>query len=471
MAAPVLLWFRRDLRLADHPALTAALATGRPVIPVFIHDAAEAALGAAPRFRLGLALAAFQTDLARIGARLVLRQGPAAAVLDRLIAETGAQGVVWSRLYDPQSVARDSAIKAALTARGLSAGSHPGHVLWEPPRVETGQGGAYQVFGAYWKAVRGRPVPGPLPPPGRWPSPVDWPASDSLAGWRMEAAMNRAAPLVAAHAMVGEAAARDRLAAFIADSLSDYATARDFPARAATSGLSEPLAWGEIAPATIWNAGLAAMERGDPGAEPFLRELAWRDFAHHLMFHRPGMLTGNLRADWDSFPWSHDADRPEILAFRQGRTGFALVDAGMREMWVTGRMHNRVRMVVASFLTKHLMTHWRVGQALFADMLTDWDPAANAMNWQWVAGSGADAAPFFRIFNPLTQAERFDPDGAYRRHWLAEGQARPGRDALAYYDAVPRHWRLDPADPAPPAIFAHAEGRARALAAWEAWRR
>jgi len=471
MAAPVLLWFRRDLRLADHPALAAALATGGPVIPVFIHDAPEAVLGAAPRFRLGLALAAFQAALERIGARLILRQGPAAQVLDRLIAETGARGVMWSRLYDPDSVARDTAIKADLTARGLTATSHPGHVLFEPPRVLTGQGGAYQVFGAYWKAVRGRDVAAPLPAPGRWPAPEVWPDTDHLSDWNMDAAMNRAAPVLAARARVGEAAARDRLADFVERDLSAYATARDFPAQDATSTLSEPLAWGEIAPATIWHAAMAAMAQGNPGAEPFLRELAWRDFAHHLMFHRPGMLTRNLRPDWEGFPWDTDATRPKIRAFRQGRTGYALVDAGMREMWVTGRMHNRVRMVVASFLSKHLMADWRIGQGIFADMLTDWDPAANAMNWQWVAGSGADAAPFFRIFNPLTQAEKFDPDGSYRRRWLAEGQGAPGADALAYYDVIPRHWRLTARDTPPAPVVGHAEGRARALAAWEAWRR
>lgn len=465
-AEPVIWWVRRDLRLSDNAALTAALAAGGPVIPAFIHDESVESLGAAPRFRLGLGLESLAGDIVRAGARLVLRRGPALDVLRALVAETGAGEVMWNRLYDPEAVARDTAVKAALRAGGLRAVSHPGHVLFEPPDVETGQGGPYKVFTPFWKAVRGRPVAGPLAAPGRWPAPEGWPAGDSLADWAMAAPMRRGAGIVAAHACVGEARARDRLGDFIARKIGRYAVARDLAGEDGTSNLSENLAWGEISAAACWHAGWQAMEQGAAGAETFLRELVWRDFAHHLAFHTPRLVTGNWRAEWDAFPWQADRGRPEVRAWERGMTGVPFVDAGLREMYVTGRMHNRARMVVASYLTKHLLTHWQVGAAWFADCLTDWDPASNALGWQWVAGSGPDAAPYFRIFNPDTQAQKFDPDGRYRRAWIAEGQARPTDTALSYFTAVPESWRLSPDAPYPAPVVALSEGRARALAAW-----
>lgn len=463
---PVLVWFRRDLRLSDHAALSAAVARGGPVIAVFIHDETVEAMGAAPRFRLGLGIERFAAALAAQGSRLILRRGPALDVLRALVAETGARAVFWSRLHDPAAIARDSVVKAALKADGVEARSFPGHVLFEPQEVLTGQGGSYRVYTPYWRAVRVRPVAAPLPAPGRLPAPVGWPASDALADWQMARAMDRGAAIVAAHAVVGEAAARDRLGDFIARRLARYGAARDMLAEDATSGLSENLAWGEISPAACWHAGMAAMERGNPGAETFLREIVWRDFAHHLAFHAPQILSANWKPEWDAFPWNRDATRPEVLAWQRGRTGMAVVDAGLRQMYVTGRMHNRARMIVASYLTKHLLTHWEVGLRWFADCLTDWDPASNAMGWQWVAGSGPDAAPFFRIFNPETQAEKFDPAGAYRRAWIAEGQRSPPATARAWFEAVPRSWGLSADRPYPVApVMGAAEGRARALAA------
>ena len=232
--------------------------------------------------------------------------------------------------------------------------------------------------------------------------------------------------------------------------------------------MSEYLALGEISPRTCWHAGLSALHRGAKGAEKWLKELVWREFAYHLMYHTPRILTGNWREEWAAFPWNEDADRPEVLAWKQGRTGEPFVDAAMREMYVTGTMHNRARMIVASYLTKHLMTHWRIGQKWFEECLTDWDPASNAMGWQWVAGSGPDASPYFRIFNPATQLEKFDPDGEYLARWLAEGRDRPSPTALAYFDAVPRRWELSPKDAKPQPLVELSEGRKRALAAYEA---
>jgi deoxyribodipyrimidine photo-lyase len=464
--APLLLWFRRDLRLADHPMLTAAVASGRPLIPLFILDPETQAQGAAPRWRLEQAVAAFAAALERLGSRLILRRGPALAVLQALAAETGAAGVHWTRLYDSAAKARDSAVKAALKAQGLQAASHPGHLLFEPWEVETGTGGFYRVYSPFWRAVEGRAVPAPHPAPRALRAPAAWPASDRLADWRMAADMRRGAAVLSRHACVGEAAAAERLHRFLAAPVDGYKTRRDFVAEAATSRLSENLTYGEIGPRTVWHGAVRAREGGARGAEHFQKELAWREFAYHLIHHTPEIETRNWRAEWDSFPWR--PDNPEAEAWRQGMTGEPFVDAALREMYVTGTMHNRARMVVASYLTKHLMTHWQVGLSWFADCLTDWDPASNAMGWQWTAGSGPDAAPYFRVFNPAAQAEKFDPDAAYRQRWVAELTRRPAADGLDYFDAVPRSWRLDPARPYPRPIVDLSAGRERALAAYAA---
>ena len=462
--APLILWFRRDLRLGDHPMLAAAVASGRPLIPLFVLDAQAEALGAAAKFRLGLGLEHFSGVLKGLGSRLILRRGDALAVVQALVAETGAAGVMWSRMYDAPSRTRDQAVKAALKAQGLEAVSHPGALLFEPWTVETGQGGPYRVYTPYWKAVRGRDIAAALPAPRALRAPGVWPASDRLEDWQMAAAMRRGAGIVAAHQRVGEEKALARLAEFAAGPMAAYSAHRDVPGLAgATSGLSENLAWGEISPRVIWHRGWQAMSDGNAGAEHFLKELVWREFAWHLFYHYPEMDRTNWKPEWQSFPWR--GDNADAEAWRRGITGEPFVDAAMREMYVTGRMHNRTRMVAASYLTKHLLTDWRVGLRWFADCLTDWDPAANAMGWQWVAGSGPDAAPYFRIFNPAGQAEKFDADQAYRRAWIAEICRQPHASALRYFDATPRAWALDPARPYPMPVIDLAEGRARALEA------
>ncbi len=462
--SPILYWVRRDLRLADNPALANALDSGRPVIPVFVLDEVTEALGAAPKWRLGQGLAVFARTLKDRGSRLVLRRGPALDSLRALVAETGASAVVWNRLYDPAARARDTEVKAALKDDGLEARSFGGHLLFEPWTVETGQGGYYKVYTPFWRAVNDRDPGAPDRAPSKLPAPDTWPDGDALDDWRLGRAMNRGAEIVARHAVVGEGAARDRLDAFLDGPVQDYARDRDRPDRAGTSGLSENLSLGEIGPRTVWAAGMAARERGAQGAETFLKELVWREFSYHLIHHTPQIVDRNWRQDWDDFPWRDDND--DAMRWRQGRTGVQFVDAALREMYVTGTMHNRSRMIAASYLTKHLLTHWRIGLEWFEDCLIDWDPAANAMGWQWAAGSGPDAAPYFRIFNPDTQAEKFDPKGSYRRRFIAELSEKPGRDALDYFAAVPRRWKLDPAKPYPDPVVGLKEGRERALAAY-----
>ncbi|MBN2906009.1 MAG: deoxyribodipyrimidine photo-lyase [Rhodobacteraceae bacterium] len=468
--SPILWWVRREMRLSDNPALAAACATGRPVIPVVIHDAALTDLGAAAKWRMGEGLKVFAGALADVGSRLILRRGPALAVLRDLLAETGAGGVIWTRAYDPDSVARDTEIKAALKQAGVEAQSLAGHLLYEPWTVQTGTGGFYRVYTPFWKAVRDREIADPLAAPARIPAPDTWPASDHLDDWNLGAAMRRGAGVLAAHARVGERAAQDRLAQFAAGPIADYAQARDLPARDATSRMSEHLTLGEISPRACWHAGQGALARGLPGAETFLKELVWREFAWHLMWHTPHIATASWRPEWEDFPWSTDAHSPQVTAWKQGRTGIEFVDAAMREMYVTGTMHNRGRMIVASYLTKHLMSHWRIGQQWFADHLTDWDPASNAMGWQWAAGSGPDAAPYFRVFNPVSQLVKFDPTRAYADAWIAEGRRRPAATALAYFDAVPRAWGLSPDMAYPDPVVTAEDGRKRALAAYQSHR-
>ena len=462
----LILWFRRDLRLADQPMLTAASALGRPVVPVFVLDPETEAIGAAAKWRLGLAVAAFASALEGLGLRLVLRRGAAQEVLRALVAETGAGGVWWSRLFDPASVARDTGVKAALKGGGLEARSFAGHLLHEPWAVETGQGGFYRVFTPYWKAMRRLGVSAPEPVPKRLRGVVAWPASDRLEDWRLGAGMDRGASVVLPCQAVGEAAARERLAAFMAGPVARYGEMRDYPGVAGTSRLSENLTCGEIGIREVWHAGLRARDEGQAGAESFLRELAWREFGYHLMHHGPQITFANWRPEWDSFPWR--GDNPDAERWRRGMTGEPLVDAAMREMYVTGTMHNRARMIAASYLTKHLLTHWKVGLDWFADCLTDWDPAANAMGWQWVAGSGPDSAPFFRIFNPAGQAGKFDADASYRRRFVAELSKQPGPEALGFFQAVPRSWGLLSGQPYPKPVMDLARGREAALAAYGA---
>ncbi|WP_299947906.1 deoxyribodipyrimidine photo-lyase [uncultured Ruegeria sp.] len=464
--SPIILWFRRDLRLSDHPALSAAVQSRRPIVPVFILDDQVHALGAASKWRLGLGLVAFAQSLEQIGSKLILRQGNALDVIGDLIKETGAGAVFWSRAYDPKAITRDKHIKSTLTAKGVEVRSFPGHLLFEPWTIATKAGQPFRVFTPMWRSVHGRDVSLPELTAAKLATPEIWPASDRLSEWHLDRYMRRGATIIRPYVRPGEAAALDQLDAFL-DRIDQYPVQRDRLDATGTSDLSEYLSLGEIGPRTVWHRVRNADLTGSRGGEAFLRQLVWREFAYHLMYHWPHLLTDNWKPEWDAFPWHTDPKRPEIRAWHQAKTGIPLVDAGLRQMYVTGRMHNRARMVVASYLTKHLMTHWKIGADWFADCLIDWDPAANAMGWQWVAGSGPDAAPYFRIFNPQTQQERFDPNSDYLRRWIAEGRSNPSATARAYFDTVPRSWGLSHEDTYPAPVVGLKEGRARALGAYE----
>jgi len=467
MTSPTLVWFRRDLRLSDHAALTAAAARGGPVIPVFLRDAVVDGLGAAPKWRLGLGVECLAEALTEKGSRLILRSGDAREVIPALVKETGAGAVYWQRAYDPASVDRDKDVKAALKDAGMAAESFAGHVMFEPWTVETKQGEFYKVYTPFWKSVRDRIVKEPLAAPPALPAPQAWPRGEVLADWALGAAMDRGADFVRPFVQLGEKAAQARLGAFMASKVADYDSMRDIPGADGTSNLSENLSLGEISPSQCWHAGQRAMQDGKAGAETFLKELVWREFAYHLMWHTPRILSDNWREDWASFPWNEDERKKEVKAWKQGRTGVRFVDAAMREMYVTGRMHNRGRMIVASYLTKHLMCHWKIGMDWFDDCLIDWDPASNAMGWQWSAGSGPDATPYFRVFNPVTQLDKFDKERDYVSRWIAEEYETPDPDALSYFKAIPRSWSMSPDDSYPDPIVTPDEGRKRALSAYE----
>jgi len=385
-----LYWVRKDFRLGDNAALDLALQGNGPVIPVCLLDEVVEGYGAAPSWRWGEAVKVFAETLESKGSRLILRRGDALPALRNLVKETGATRVVWGRQYDPAAKERDTAVKAALKSDGLEAVSIRNHLLSEPWEIETKTGGPYRVYTPYKNACLARDtLDSALPTPADLNPPADWPASDSLADWNLGAAMNRGARIVAQYAVIGEKAATGRLGAFV-NKVSDYDTDRDRPDIIGTSRLSENLAWGEISPRTIWSAIREATHGNDKGAQVYLSEILWREFAYHLLHHYPSIGTENWREEWNSFPWREDNDDAE--QWRRGRTGLPFVDAAMRELYTTGTMHNRLRMLTASTLTKHLMTHWRVGEQWFADCLIDWDPASNAMGWQWAAGSGPDAS-------------------------------------------------------------------------------
>jgi len=451
----------------DQPAWHAALEMSGPVWPVFILDPLiESTYGAAPKWRLQQSLYWLQEQLKKQNSLLILRRGDPAEILLKLVLETGAKHVIWSRLYDAQSISRDEKVRITLIEMGVTVQEVNSSLLFEPWTVMTQTGGLYKVYTPFWKTVQHREVPLPLVAPTSLAPPDEWPNSARLPDWTLDTSMNRGASVVARYAKVGERAAYQRLEQFIENSVEQYKSSRDFPSREATSRLSENITYGEISPRVIWHAGINAMKEVQDvrEAKHFLKELVWREFAYHLLYHTPHIVNENWRPEWDHFPWREDNEDAEI--WRRGTTGIEMVDAAMREMYVTGTMHNRTRMLTASFLTKHLMTGWKVGEKWFRECLIDWDIAANAMGWQWAAGSGPDAAPYFRIYNPEIQAKKFDPDHSYRDRFIAEGRLVPHLDALSYFEATPRSWNLSPDRAYPtPMIDLHV-GRNRALEAY-----
>jgi deoxyribodipyrimidine photo-lyase len=440
MKPVTLVWFRQDLRLRDNPALDAAVKRGA-VVPVYIwapEEEGDWPPGAASRWWLHQSLLALDTQLRERGSRLIVAKGRALATLRELAKRTGATAVYWNRRYEPAAIEVSASIEASL---GLATKSFNSALLAEPQDIMNQSGKPYQVYTPYRRRVlHGVRPPRPLRAPAHIPAPGKWPRSETLASLKL-------LPKIAWYATMaktwrpGEAGAQERLARFLKHGLRDYRSARERPAERGTSGLSPHLHFGEIGPRQIWHA-LGAKGR----SSTFLHELVWREFAYHLLFHFPHTTTKPLRAQFEHFPWHRNA--AQLRAWQRGRTGIPLVDAGMHELWATGFMHNRVRMVVASLLVKNLMQPWQDGARWFWDTLVDADLAANTMNWQWVAGSGADAAPYFRIFNPLTHAKRFDPEEEYVRRWVPEPQThaivdlvRSREAALEAYQAMRRRDR------------------------------
>ncbi len=437
--ACVIVWFRRDFRLTDNPALQAAAESGYPCLPVYIHDpAAEGdwAPGAASNWWRHHSLQALGDALAERGLGLVIRHGPAGDALANLIAETGAVAVHWNRLYEPALIARDTAIKSRLRDNGVSAVSHNAALLYEPWTIRTGSGTDYRAFTPFWRACqRTQEPPAPSPEPrltaGASADGVTITDLGLLPRIRWDHGL-------ATNWQPGEKGAQRRLDRFLDDGVSAYETARDQPAINGTSGLSPHLHFGEIGPRQIRTATLSALthadEDADQSAQAFLAEIGWREFAHHVLYHHPDFPDQPLNARFADFPWRADPE-PLLRAWQRGETGFPIVDAGMRQLWQTGWMHNRVRMIVGSLLVKNARIPWQTGERWFWDTLVDADLASNSLGWQWVAGSGADAAPFFRIFNPIRQGERFDPQGSFVAHWVPEIAGLPAKHRHAPWQA------------------------------------
>lgn len=417
----VIVWLRRDLRQIDNPALHAAAASGRPVVPVFIVEPDGAwSPGAASRYWLHHSLAALNERLAAMGSRLIVARGDPLTVLQALVSDLDAAAVYWNRRYEPAAMDVDKRCKAALSAH-CEVRSFNGLLLHEPHTVATKSDKPYRVFTPFYRACLQRSdAPDPLPAPASLPAPARWPPSLALSELGLLPSIDWAAG-IRERWTFGEAGAWERLEAFIGAALGGYTAARDRPAAGGVSMLSPHLAFGEISVRSLRHA-LATCPPDD--AAPFIRQLYWREFAYHVLYHFPATTDAPMREQFTAMHWVDD--RSGLRCWQQGLTGYPLVDAGMRELWHTGYMHNRVRMVVASFLCKHLGIHWLDGARWFWDTLVDADLANNTMGWQWVAGSGADAAPYFRIFNPLTQGSKFDADGAYIRRWVAELRDVPG---------------------------------------------
>ncbi len=433
---PAIVWLRDDLRLADNEALASACAMGGPVLCIYIFDEASAGFrpcGGAARWWLHHSLAALGEAIGARGGRLDLFRGPATNIVPALAETTGAGTAFWTRRYGGAEIAVDAALKAQLTEAGVRAQSFKSQLLHEPWEVRKNDGGCFMVYSAYQRSARSLPAPDdPVAAPAKipgFPYPAGAPARANLQDFGLLPRKPDWGGGLRDAWTPGEDGAGKRLAAFIKTRLEDYAESRNDPARDGVSRLSPHLRFGEISPRQII-AAIRAADAQNPkiarGADKFLSEIGWREFNYHVLFSHPDAARVNLQPRFDRLPW-RDPPADELAAWRQGRTGYPLVDAGMRELWTTGYMHNRVRMVAASFLAKHLLIDWRIGEEWFWDTLCDADPANNPLNWQWIAGSGADAAPYFRVFNPVVQGEKFDPTGAYVRRWVPELAGLPDK--------------------------------------------
>ncbi len=469
-----IVWLRRDLRLDDNPALMAAIDAGYAPVPVFVHAPEEEgswAPGAASRVWLERSLRALDSSLRARGSRLLLRRGPSLDALRRLVEERGAEAVFWNRLYEPACIARDKDIKSALRSEGLRVESFNAALLAEPWTIATNEAQPYRVFTPYWRKTL--TTLDSLPAPRAAPAQLSPPAR-SLGSEPIEA-LELLPPAHEPrwdggfweHWEPGESGATELLDAFIDGAARGYKAERNFPDRIGTSRLSPHLHFGEISPRRILQRIRAETWPADqqPDIDHFVSELGWREFSHHLLFHYPHTAERNLNPRFDAFPWA-EPDPLKLAAWQHGRTGVPIVDAGMRELWATGWMHNRVRMIVASFLTKNLRYHWRHGADWFWDTLVDADLPNNTQGWQWSAGTGADAAPYFRIFNPVSQAAKFDTAGRYIRQWLPELARLPDNALFAPWEQAEVSRRLAPDYPRQPIVDLKAS-REAALSAYQ----
>lgn len=474
MARPSVVWFRQDLRLDDHPALTAAVERNEPVIPVYIWSPEEEGKwppGATSRWWLRRSLTELDRQLRSKGSRLIIRSGEALTELLSLIEETDAAAVFWTRRYEPASIQRDSKIKSELKDRNCVAHSFNGQLLFEPWEMQTKEGRPYQVFTAFWNACLTKgALDDPLPIPPDIPSLKKWPKSLDVSELELDPTLPWDVGLKSTWEP-GSESAHAHFKHFLKSGSADYQTARDQPSVRGTSRLSPHLHFGEISPRTVWHLTREAIRklpvrRDTSGEETFLKEIGWREFAHHLLFHFPKTPSEPLRADFAKFPWTKNAKH--LKAWQRGQTGYPIVDAGMRELWTTGWMHNRVRMIVASFLIKDLLISWNEGAKWFWDTLVDADLANNTLGWQWSAGCGADAAPYFRIFNPVLQSQKFDPEGAYLRKWVPEIKDLPTKWIHSPWtapDAVLSDYEVELGSTYPNPIVDHNEARKEALEA------
>lgn len=470
-----IVWFRQDLRLEDNPALVAAAKRGA-ILPVYIHSPEEEgawAPGAASQYWLHQSLKSLAKKLQGKKSRLIFRRGPTDSALKKLLQETGASAVFFNRRYEPAIVQRDTELKKTLQKSGVRIESFKANLLFDPWEIATGQGEPYKVFTPFWKNCLSRPEPlgDPLTLP-KITVPKLWPESLELEDFELEPKIPWTQG-IAATWKVGEAGAQEQLDAFLEDALKDYSEERNRPDHAGSSKLSPHLHFGEISPRQIWSAIQREMALGKKsgiakGSECYLKELGWREFAHHLLYHFPETSERPLRREFEKFPW--EKNTKALKAWQRGMTGYPMVDAGMRELWATGWMHNRVRMLVASFLVKHLMIPWQRGAEWFWDTLVDADLANNTLGWQWTAGCGADAAPYFRIFNPISQGPKFDPHGEYVRQWVPELAKLPTEYIHRPWEApaeILARAKIKLARDYPLPIVDHREARHRALIAFK----
>ncbi|MBB6431662.1 cryptochrome/photolyase family protein [Algisphaera agarilytica] len=484
--APVtIVWFRQDLRLADNPALLAAVERaneqGGAVVPVYIWSPEEEggwAAGGARRWWLHHSLRSLDQSLKALGSQLVLREGPTQEVLEELITQTSACAVFWNRRYEPASIERDQNIKRWLRdERSIAAESFNSHLLYEPWEIETGGGGPYKVFSPFWRNAKNQPTPDlPREAPESIPAPSQWPASVVLEALGLEPTRDWKDGLAEAFTP-GEPAAQEKLDTFLDDAIRQYKDDRNFPAKPGTSKLSPHLVHGEISPRQCYHAARKFMADGRRNlskdelkqCEHYVQELGWREFAYHVLYHFPETPREPLQKKYARFPWKEDAEH--LKNWQRGQTGYPIIDAGMRELYATGWMHNRVRMIVASFLVKDLLISWEQGAEWFWDTLLDADLANNTLGWQWAGGCGADAAPYFRIFNPILQGEKFDKDGEYVRQWVPEIAALPDRILHKPWEAPPMQLAaagITLGETYPYPIVDHKQARDSALAALDA---